>query len=320
MLISVAIPCYKSEKNIGAVVDEIRSEFAARPEHDYQVILVNDGSPDRTDEAIRKICAADSKVTGVLLSRNFTQSNAKMAALPYVKGDVLVFMDDDGQHPASGIFALADKITEGFDVVYAHFDSKKKKQSFFKVFTSDLNGKIVEKMGTRPKGIKTSSFMAYSIFVVEELKKYNVPTPSLGAYAFSVTTKICNIDLEQRERLSGKSGYTLKRLVNLALNGYTNFTSVPLRISFYLGAFFAFLGFIYGLVLVIRKLFFGPVSLGYTSTLTALLILGGLILLSLGLIGEYIGRIYLLLSDKPQYAVRELLNAPEENADKKEGK
>ena len=120
MLITVAIPCYRSEKNLKAVVDEIREEFQKHSQYDYQIILVCDGSPDHTDEVIRDLCNADSRITGILLSRNFTQSNAKMAALPYVRGEVLVYMDDDGQHPPEDIFALTDKVQEGYDVVYAH--------------------------------------------------------------------------------------------------------------------------------------------------------------------------------------------------------
>ena len=176
MLISVAIPCYRAEKNLETVVEEIRTVFDGQAEHDYQVILVCDGSPDHTEDVIRKLCAADRKIVGLLLSRNFSQSNARMAALKYVQGDVLVYMDDDGQHPAGDIFRLADKIMEGFDVVYADFDHKE--QSRFRIWTSDLFGWISGKTGRQPRGIRTSSFMAYSRFAVDELKAYTSPTPT----------------------------------------------------------------------------------------------------------------------------------------------
>lgn len=313
MLISVAIPCYRAENNLEKVVAEICAAFARREEFDYQIILVCDGSPDRTDDVIRKLCAADDKIVGVLLSRNFTQTNAKMAALQYVRGEVLVFMDDDGQHPPEDIFKLVGKVLEGFDVVYAHFGHKE--QSLFKIWTSDLFGKIAEKMGTRPLGIKTSSFLAYSRFAVEHLKAHASPSPAPGGYLFSLTTRIANVESTQRKRASGTSGYNLAKLVSLAVTNLTNFTIVPLRMIDMLGAVSAIAGLLYGFVLVFRKLFCSTVVPGYTSNMVVLLILGGLILIALGLVGEYVGRIYILLSNKPQYVIREVLNAnPKENA------
>ena len=284
MLISVAIPCYRAEKNLETVVDEIRAVFAGQAEYDYQIILVCDGSPDHTDEVIRKLCAADRKIVGVLLSRNFSQSNARMAALKYVQGDVLVYMEDDGQHPAEDIFRLAEKVMEGYDVVYADFDHKE--QTRFRIWTSDLFGWISGKVGKRPRGIRTSSFMAYSRFA--------------------------NIRSTQRKRLSGKSGYNLYRMISLALTGITNFTIIPLRMIDVAGFISTVLGLIWGIILVIRKLCFAAVVPGYPLNMVVMLVLGGLILFSLGLVGEYVGRIYMLLSNKPQYVIRESLNAPKE--------
>ena len=137
MLISVVIPCYKSEKTIERVVNEIRSSITAGPGYEYQIVLVNDYPFDETFSVIRKICEEDKCVVGVNLSRNFGQAAAKMAGVSYAKGDVVVFMDDDGQHPANGIIPLANKIMEGYDVVYAYF--KQKKHSGFKQITSNIN-------------------------------------------------------------------------------------------------------------------------------------------------------------------------------------
>ncbi len=283
MLVSIAIPCYRSEKNLEMVVDEIRSVFAQQEEYDYQIILVCDGSPDHTDEVIRKLCAGDRKIVGVLLSRNFTQSNAKMAALKYVKGEVLVYMDDDGQHPAKDIFRLVEKVREGYDVVYAHFDHKE--QSRFKIWTSNLFGKLSEKTGRRPKGIKTSSFMAYSRFAADELKAYTSPTPALGGYLYTVTTRFANIESTQRKRASGKSGYNLIKMISLAVTGMTNFTIVPLRMIDVIGSVSAIAGLLYGLVLVIRKLFFAAVVPGYTANMVVVLIVCFVVLISLCLVG-----------------------------------
>ena len=305
MLISIAIPCYCSINNLRSVVDEIRGEFAKRPQDDYRILLICDGSPDRTDELIRKLCEEDSKITGILLSRNFTQNNARFAAVPYFEGDALVYMDDDGQHPAEGIFQLAEKIREGSDVVYAHLTEKK--YSKFRILTSDINRRINISLGLLPKEIEVSSFFALSPFSVDKLREYDSPNPNMGAYLLSQTTKFSNVEIEQRERLSGKSGYTLKKLFELAITGYTNFTVIPLRIADYTGAAAALLGFIYGIIVLIRRLVARIAIPGYASIVILLLIIGGMILVSLGLLGEYVGRIYISLSSKPQYTIRETI-------------
>lgn len=316
MLITVAIPCYKSSKTICCVVDEIRQEFKTHPEYSYQIVLVNDGSPDETFRVIREMCAADQSVVGIDLSRNYTQANAKMAALPYVKGDILVYMDDDGQHPASGIFMLAEKIQEGYDLVYAKFT--RKKVSGFKAVTSEWNSKIREFLGVKPKGIRTSPFMALNRLAIDKAKEYHSPSPSLGAYLLKVTTRIANVELEQRARITGKSGYTLKKLVDLAVQGYTNFTIVPLRLASYTGLLTSAIGLLYGLFLLIRKIIHPSVPAGYTSIMAVLLIIGGMLMVMLGIIGEYVGKTYMLLSNTPQYTVREEINVSgnTENQDK----
>lgn len=305
-LITIAIPCYRSEHNIEAVADEIRSEFSKHEEYDYQIVLVNDGSPDDTFGAIRRICEKDKKVVGVNLSRNFTQANARMAALPYVKGDVLIYMDDDGQHPAEGIFTLAAKVQEGYDVVFAHLTNKK--TSRFKIVTSDLFNALSVKFDVKPKGIKNSAFVALSRFAADQLLTYKSPSPSYSNFLYRVTTKYANVSIEQRKRLSGESGYTLKKLVNLAIESLTNFTVVPLHLMMGFGASVAGIGFLTAIVLIVKKLVNPAIVMGYTSLMSVILILGGIIMAMIGLVGEYIGRVYMMLSDLPQYVVREVLN------------
>ena len=307
MLISIAIPCYRSALTITSVVNEIREQFLLHPEHDYQLVLVNDGSPDETFAVIRQLCQSDDRIVGIDLSRNFSQANAKMAALHYVKGDVCVYMDDDGQHPACEIFTLVNKLNEGYDVVYAEFTHKE--FSGFKIVTSDLFRKMSELVGTRPKGLRTSSFMAINRFAVEELKAYRSPSPSMGGYMYKVSTRFANVPMEQRERLAGQSGYTLKKMVDLAIQNLTNFTAVPLRFFAGLGIFTSFAGILFALILIVRKLCQPEIVMGYTSTMAVVLIFSGIILLGIGLLGEYMGRVYMMLSNQPQYAIREVIGA-----------
>lgn len=315
MLISIAIPCYKSEKTIKNVVNEIKETFSSQKEHDYQIILVNDYPFDNTFSVIQSLCEEDSKIVGLNLSRNFGQTSAKLAALPYVKGDVLVYMDDDGQHPASGIIPLANKVMEGYDVVYAYFKSKK--HSFFKRITSAINAKISELNGTRVKGVHVSSFYAISRFAVDAYENYHSPFPSMMGYLNTLAGKITDIEMPHRPRLEGQSNYTLKKLLKLWLNGFTNFSITPLRFIAFLGMIIAVFGFLFGVGIIVAKIINPLMAAGYTSTMAVMLFLGGLILLALGFIGEYIGRIYMTVSNLQQYRVRTVINADKTEEKKK---
>lgn len=304
--VSVAIPCYKSARTISTVVNDIRATISQREDFDYQIILVNDFPGDNTFEVISKLCREDPKIVGVNLSRNFGQTTAKMAALPYVKGDVLVYMDDDGQHPADQIFLLVDKVLEGYDMVYARFPHKK--HSLFKRFTSWLNSKVLELNGTKPQGVVISSYHAMSRVAVEALKKYKSPFPSMGGYLSHVIQRYANVEIEHRERLAGQSNYTLGKLLKLWFTGFTNFSTMPLRISAFIGLGCAGVGFITGALVIIRKLINPAIAAGYTSSIALQLFIGGMIMMILGLCGEYIGRIYMTVSNMPQYEIREILN------------
>lgn len=307
--VSIAIPCYKSAQTIPTVVNDLRATITQREGFDYQIILVNDYPDDNTFDVITNLCQEDPKIVGVNLSRNFGQTTAKMAALPYVTGDVLVYMDDDGQHPADQIFRLVDKILEGYDLVYARFPHKK--HSLFKRATSWLNSKVLELNGSKPKGISISSYLALNRVSVDALKKYKSPFPSIGGYLSHVVRRVANVDMEHRDRLAGQSNYTLRKMLGLWLTGFTNFSTVPLRFSAFIGIGCAAVGFITGAIVVIRKLLNPAIAAGYTSIIALLLFLGGIIMMILGLCGEYIGRIYMTVSDMPQYETREVINAKE---------
>lgn len=306
MLISICIPCYRSMETLPIVVDNIKKEFAKHDNHDYQIVLVNDGSPDATFETIRNLCKEDEKIIGVDLTRNYGQAAAKIAALQYYTGDVVVFMDDDGQHSADGIFKLVDKLDEGYDVVYAHFESKK--HSLFKRFTSFLHNWLAEQMGNKPKGVHRSSFVAWSKVVADSVKEYKSPFVSIGSYLVHITSKFSEVDMEHKERLTGNSRYTLKKLVKMWLNIFISFSMVPLRMASYLGFFFAISGMIAGLYLVIRKIIRPTIVAGYTSNMVMILLIGGIIMIILGIMGEYVGRIYMTISGMPQYSIRQSLN------------
>ena len=312
MLISICIPCYKSAKTLPTVVAGIKNVFSER-EEDYQIVLVNDGSPDNTFGVILELCREDPKITGVNLSKNFGQASAKMAALKQAKGQVIVFMDDDGQHPPEGIFKLVDKLNEGYDVVYAAFQNKQ--HGAMKRFTSNLHNSLAEFMGNKPKGIKRSSFTAWSRIVVDAMLEYKSPFVSIGSFIMSITNKFANVEIEHHKRVEGRSGYNFRKRFALWLNLFVSFSMLPLRLATYLGFIFSGVGFLGILYLLIRKIVHPTSVAGYTSTMITVLFMSGITMLILGIMGEYLGRIYMTISGMPQYNVREVVNEYDDNTE-----
>lgn len=306
MLISVAIPCYKSSKTVPKVVEDIRKEFHKHPDYDYEIILVNDGSPDQgaTWAAISEIARKDSRIIAINLAKNFGQAAAKMAALQHVSGDVLVYMDDDGQHDTAGIFSLVKEVENGADVAIAAFHGKK--HSAFKQLASRMNSELLRVTIQKPKDLQTSSFMAYSRFIVDILKPYNSPYVATFAFILQHTRQIVNVPMEHQKRMEGESGYTLKKMLKLWSDGIFSFSTVPLKLIFSAAAVSTVIG---ALLLLLTVVF----ALSGLSTQTALIVgvvffLGGIILCSQALIGEYIGRMYMTQNQLPQYAIREVVH------------
>ncbi len=310
MKITVAIPCYRSAKTLPVVVKRIRETITSQPGYEYQIVLVNDCSPDNTFEVIKQLCEEDNKIIGVNLTRNWGQAHARIASIPYIKGDVAVFMDDDGQHPIERIFELIHKIEEGYDLVSANFEKKQAKWT--SRVTSKLSSKIYIMMGKRPKGAVSSSYFAINKMCIENLKNYTSPFPSIFGYLYQIAGKITSIKFEHLERMSGKSGYNFRKRFTVWLNGFVNFSIAPLRFASILGMISACIGFVIGIIMIILKVINPSTVAGYTSLISVIFFIGGIIMMILGLIGEYIGRIYLVLSNQPQYIVRETINDVQE--------
>lgn len=306
--LSVIIPCYNSERSIAQVVESVRDVLNGR--FDYQIILTDDCSADGVWQVIQQLCAGDKRIIGLSLARNFGQQAARMAAIPYVTGEYVVFMDDDGQHPPEGILTMLEKLREGYDIVYAEFQEKK--ESWFRVWGSNLNKKMSEYLVGKPKGINASSFFITRRFVVEALKEYQSPFPYLLGYFMSITKNIACVKVEHRERFYGKSGYSLLKLIRLWMNGFTSFSVVPLRIADVFGLAFTVIGFLVGIIIGIKRILNPQMPAGYASIIVALLICSGMIMLMLGLMGEYLGRIFLAINRLPQYVVRETVNGTSE--------
>lgn len=302
-MLSFVIPCYRSEKTIKSVVDEIIKTVGTLQIDKYEIILVNDCSPDNVWEEIKKIAASNSTVRGFSLAKNFGQHAALLAGYSQAVGDLIISLDDDGQTPIDELGLLLSKLDEGYDVVYAYYEEIK--QNAFRRFGSFMAVKMAEIMLGAIKGLKGSSFYVAKKFVIDEMVKYDNPYPYMPGLVLRTTRNISNVMTHHRPRLEGKSGYSFKRLLSLWINGFTAFSVKPLEIGTYVGSLVAFVGFIFALTIIIRKIVNPSIAAGWASIIAIMLILGGLILIMLGLIGEYIGRIYICLNKSPQYVIKE---------------
>ena len=303
MKISFVIPCYRSEKTIEGVVNEIKAEVAKHQDYDYEIIMVSDHSPDKVFEVIEKMCENEpDHLIGIELARNFGQQSALMAGYSRASGDVFLSLDDDGQSPIESSFALIDKLFEGADVAYGSYSQKK--HNVFRNFGSMINAWMTEWLIDKPKDIQMTSFFAMRKFVADEILSYKGPFPYLGGLLFRATRNIVNVEVNHRERTIGTSGYTFAKLLSLWLNGFTAFSVKPLRLASWFGFLCSIFGFIYGVWTIVKKMIIYPdAPIGYSSLMSVFLFVGGILMLILGLMGEYLGRIYICINNSPQYVI-----------------
>lgn len=300
--ISFVIPCYRSEKTLEGVVTEIRDTMQTMQEYEYDVILVNDCSPDNTFEVITGLCKQYDNISGIDLAKNFGQHAALMAGLRKSDGDIVVCLDDDGQTPANEVGKLLKGLENGSDVVYASYDNKQ--HNAFRNFGTWMNDIMTRAMLGKPKDLHLTSYFAAKRFVVDSMLQYENSYPYIIGLVLRATRNITNVPVKHRSREVGTSGYTMKKLLGLWFNGFTAFSILPLRIATVAGAIFAGSGFVYGIYTVIKKFVNPAVPLGFSSMMAAIVFIGGMLMIMLGLIGEYIGRIYISINNSPQYVIR----------------
>ncbi len=307
--VSFVIPCYRSEHTLENVVAEIHKTLKDMEQYDYEIILVNDCSPDGTWAVIRRICQENNRIRGINFAKNFGQHAALMAGLRQSSGDYVVCLDDDGQTPADEVGKLLGKLEEGYDAVYASYAHKQ--HSLFRNLGSKVNELMTRIMLEKPRQLYISSYFAVRRFVVEDMVRYENSYPYVIGLVLRATKNITNVEVSHRERQEGSSGYNLKKLLGLWFNGFTAFSVKPLRIATCIGCLSAAVGFLYGLYTIIKRMVNPQVPMGFSSTMAAIVFFGGMIMIMLGLIGEYIGRIYISLNNSPQYVIRERINAQE---------
>lgn len=304
--ISFVIPCYKSEGYIKPVINEIVDIMGQKNTYDYEIVCTNDHSPDNVLDVLRGIAAENEKIKVVSLAKNFGQAAAFVAALNYVSGDYVVFLDDDGQCPMDHLDDMIQPLLDGYDVAFAKYPHKK--QSAFKNFGSQLNQMMLNWMVEKDKGVETSNFISAKRYITDEVIKYKGPYPYIEGLLLRQSKNVANVPMEERERMEGGTTFTFKKLVSLWVNGFTALSVKPLRFSMVAGCIIALLGFLYGIRVIFEYFTDSVITDGWYSLMAVNLFLGGIVLMVLGLIGEYIGRIYMTLVKEPQFVVSETIN------------
>lgn len=305
MNLSFIIPCYRSEHTIIPVLEEIRNKMSEQPEITYEVNTVNDNSPDDVLSVLYDYADQHSFLNVIDLTRNFGQHAAMMAGLSQAKGDIVIFLDDDGQCPMDHLWELLAPLKDDYDVSLAQYQFEDRKESFFRILGSRLNDAMVCSLLDKPKDLYVSNFMAFKSFIAKEILRYKNPYPYIDGLILRSTRKIAKVPMQDRERMSGTSTYTLRKLISLFSNGFTAFSIKPLRIATFSGVISSIVGFALGLYVIINKLLHpATILMGYSSLMAAMLFIGGMIMLMLGICGEYIGRIYISLNSSPQYVIR----------------
>jgi glycosyltransferase involved in cell wall biosynthesis len=300
--LSLVIPVYNGSRTIGQLVEQITEVFGSTS---FEVVLVNDGSQDDSEGVCAQLAERfPQTVVFVHLSRNFGEHNAVLAGFMQSRGRYVAVLDDDGQNPPEELTRMLEDLKrKNYDVVYGHYIEKK--HSAFRNFGSWFNDKIATIMLHKPKGLYLSSFKVMNRFVVDEIIKYRGPYPYTDGLIYRVTRNIGQIPVEHRSSAIGRSRYTFRKLVRLWLNMFLNFSIKPLRLSIYVGLLTSCLSVVALIAILIDRLWITPnVTLGIPTVLGTIVLLAGIQLMILGLVGEYLGRLYLDQTGTPQYVIR----------------
>ncbi|MFW6114379.1 MAG: glycosyltransferase family 2 protein [bacterium] len=307
--LSTVIPVYNGAATIVPLVDEL--VHALEQHYDsFQIVLVNDGSPDNSHErALECVSRYPNIVTYIRLARNFGEHNAVMCGLRHANGDCVAIIDDDFQTPPSEIKRLVNKLEQGFDVVYSRYETKH--HAWYRNLGSRFNGWIATRTLSKPRHLYLSSFKVLSRFLVEAITQYEDPYPYIDALILSSTDAIGSEACRHAATRRGHSNYTLRRLVRLWLN-MCPFSLLPLRISTYLGFATSALALTMALFFTISHAVGGildrqPIPPGWASVIVSVTFFSGLQLSVLGMIGEYLGRVYMTQNKYPQFVIRQLV-------------
>jgi glycosyltransferase involved in cell wall biosynthesis len=307
--LSIVVPVYRSADCLEALIAAIAAVLGPR-KVSYEVLLVNDGSPDRSWDVVEDLCRRDPAVVGVDLRRNFGQDNAIITGLRLARGRAIAIMDDDLQHDPADLPALLARLEEGPDVVYADF--RVKHQAWWKNLGSWFNGKMAEWLLDKPKGIYLSPYKVMRREVAELICHYEGPDPYIDGLLFQVTSRFAQIQVEHHHRFAGRSNYNLARSIGVWARLATGHSVRPLRLVTWFGLALGIAGAILAAVVVVYRLLrpenFEASVAGWASLMASQLLLGGVRMIFLGILGEYVGRLHATVAaKKPQATIREIL-------------
>lgn len=300
--LSIVVPVYRSADILPRFHAELSSALGGR---EYELILIHDCGPDNSWEVIKTLAARDPRVRGVNLRRNVGQHNAIMAGLRLARGAVVVTMDDDLQHAPKDIPALYDKVCAGADVCYAVFG--KRHHAPWKQLGSAVNDIIASYLLNKPRNLYLSPFRAFSDAVRREIVRYTGPSVYLDGLILGVTRRITTVDVTHRSRAVGEGNYNLRRSLSLFLKMATMTSIAPLRLATAFGFLVAAGGLILAIALLAMRLMGYGVPIGWTSIVVTILVMGGAQLVSIGMIGEYLGKVVLEVRRTPQFVVAETI-------------
>lgn len=300
--VSFVIPCYRSQKTIEMVCQEIIDTVSQRTDVTYEIIAVNDASPDGVIHVLNQMADEDPRIKVIDFAKNMGKHAALIAGFRYASGDYVVCVDDDYQCPVDQLWRLLAPLEEGYDVSMAQYGVKA--ESRFKNFGSRVNAWMMTTMLGKPKDFQFANFAAMKPYVVKEMVKYDNAYTYINGLILRTTSRIINVPMQERERAVGVGGYTFFKSLKLWIDGFTAFSIKPLRFAMFLGMGFSAVGFIGALVVLIDKLVQPNLSVGTAAILFVLALVGGILMMLLGLLGEYVGRIYMCINHAPQYIIR----------------
>ena len=302
--VSILIPAYNEEEVLYALYDRLEKVMNKLNNYDFEVLLINDGSKDNTLNILRELRKKDDRICYINLSRNYGKETAMIAGLDYVTGDCCIILDADLQDPPELIEDMLKYWEEGYDDVYAKRKSRAG-ESFMKKLTSSLFYKTLQKSTRIPIQKNTGDFRLLDRRCVDALKKFRESERyTKGMFSWIGFNKK-EILFDRDPRVAGETKWNYWKLIDLAIEGITSFTTKPLRVSSFLGVIISFCAFVYIIIIITRTLILGEAVKGYPSLMAVILFLGGVQLLCLGVIGEYIGRIFNETKKRPLYFVEE---------------
>lgn len=302
--ISAVVPIFNEEGNINILYKKLKDTFL-KIDRNFEIIFVNDGSYDNSFKILQKISRKDKKVKIISFSRNFGHMSALNAGLAYSSGQKVAVMDADMQDPPQVIIKMYKKSLEGYDVVYGV--KKKRKESFFRVFLMKIFYKLLDKISNLKMPLDAGTFSILDRRVVDII--VNLPEKNKYFSGLRAWTgfKQTGVVYERAKRYKGKEA-SFARLFKLAMDGIVSFSFVPLKMASFLGFIFSVFAFVLIVVLFILKFFINLGIVGWTSTISTILFIGGIQLITLGIIGEYLARIYDEVKRRPEYIIQEKIN------------